>query len=511
MSIGGILFEARRESGLTVTEVSEQTHIRETIIMAIEGDDFSACGGDSYVRGYIRSVARAVGTDPEPLIWQYMTARLEPATVEDARRPTSSTWASGSARPEPTVVGDSAAPPSAWEQRPALPEAEAFDDGGARPPLPIWEERAVSREPARRAPAAAPEPSIWDEPSLSPEPAAPEDLAEPERPARHRIISPEPAPAEKAAEPEPAVWAREAAPPEAGKADAPPPEPSIWDQDLAGQGPVRLGVPAPEPSIWDQDVAGQAPGPVRQDVPAPEPPFWEQRQGGTERRDADDDDADPVRPSRTRKRLRLSWIGGLVLIWLGLAIYDLHAGLPLTAGASPSAPARPVTRQHTGSQPPSPRKRTTPGGAKVHALTPASAAAFQPFGAKHGDHANLAYLAIDGRLTTAWDTDWYKTAHLGNLYPGTGLLVDMGHPVTIDAARVRLAHAPGAAFELRVGNAPVMSGLRTVAQVTDAEGVVHVPLARPARGRYVLIWFTTLPPTSKGRFQARVYNVWLGG
>ncbi len=34
-----------------------QTGIRESVITAIEGDDYSACGGDSYVRGYIRSIA----------------------------------------------------------------------------------------------------------------------------------------------------------------------------------------------------------------------------------------------------------------------------------------------------------------------------------------------------------------------------------------------------------------------------------------------------------------------
>ena len=46
VGIGEALAEARGQAGLTVTEVSQRTRIRETIISGIEGDDYSACGGD---------------------------------------------------------------------------------------------------------------------------------------------------------------------------------------------------------------------------------------------------------------------------------------------------------------------------------------------------------------------------------------------------------------------------------------------------------------------------------
>jgi hypothetical protein len=36
-------------------------------------------------------------------------------------------------------------------------------------------------------------------------------------------------------------------------------------------------------------------------------------------------------------------------------------------------------------------------------------------------------------------------------------------------------------------------------------------LATPAHGRYVLIWFTRLPPDPAGTFQASVYNLRLEG
>ena len=71
MSIGDDLADARRRAGLTVSQVSQQTRIRESIIRDIEQGDFTACGGDFYARGHIRSIAGAVGTDPVPLISEY--------------------------------------------------------------------------------------------------------------------------------------------------------------------------------------------------------------------------------------------------------------------------------------------------------------------------------------------------------------------------------------------------------------------------------------------------------
>jgi cytoskeletal protein RodZ len=71
VSIGDSLAEARRQAGLTIVEVSQQTRIRESIIRGIEQGDFSACGGDFYARGHIRSIASVVGLDPVPLIREY--------------------------------------------------------------------------------------------------------------------------------------------------------------------------------------------------------------------------------------------------------------------------------------------------------------------------------------------------------------------------------------------------------------------------------------------------------
>ncbi len=81
MRIGEALAGARRQADLTVTEVSERTRIRETIIRAIEDDDYSVCGGDFYARGHIRSIAKVVGTDPELLIRDYDAVHRAPGAL----------------------------------------------------------------------------------------------------------------------------------------------------------------------------------------------------------------------------------------------------------------------------------------------------------------------------------------------------------------------------------------------------------------------------------------------
>lgn len=103
MSVGDALAQARSQAGLTTAQVSESTCIRETIIRGIERDDFSACGGDFYARGHIRSIARVVGLDPDALVQEYdlthgapqaMTAAdvFEPSTPIRLRERRSPNW-----------------------------------------------------------------------------------------------------------------------------------------------------------------------------------------------------------------------------------------------------------------------------------------------------------------------------------------------------------------------------------------------------------------------------------
>jgi cytoskeleton protein RodZ len=71
VSIGSVLKQARESAGLSIQDVSDQTRMRKTMLSAIEGDDFTLCGGDVYAKGHIRSIARVVKIDAEPLIAEF--------------------------------------------------------------------------------------------------------------------------------------------------------------------------------------------------------------------------------------------------------------------------------------------------------------------------------------------------------------------------------------------------------------------------------------------------------
>ncbi len=309
MSIGGALAEAREQAGLTVSDVSQRTRIRETIIRGIEHDDYSACGGDFYARGHIRAIARTVGTDPAPLISEY-----------DATQ--------------------------------ATPEE-----------LPVAEQLA------------------------------------PVRPIRD---------------------------------------------------PIRFRAPP-----WKAVAA----------------------------------------------------LAALLLLVLILRLALDSAAKPTKSAASAAISA---SRHHGKHGRPvhsaAPRPSASPSGGQ-QLLAPASATAFGPAGAGQGDNPQLAPLAIDHSMTTAWQTDWYATATFAGLQTGTGLLIDMGKPVTIASVKLALGAVPGATIQLRTGDTGTLAGLQTQATVTGAGGLTQVSLSAPVQAQYLLIWFTRLPADPAGTFQAVLYNV----
>ena len=71
MSIGSTLTQARSDLGLTLEDIAARTRIRRTLILGMENDDFSACGGDFYARGHLRNVATTLGLDPAPLLAEF--------------------------------------------------------------------------------------------------------------------------------------------------------------------------------------------------------------------------------------------------------------------------------------------------------------------------------------------------------------------------------------------------------------------------------------------------------
>ncbi|HEY3530117.1 MAG TPA: helix-turn-helix domain-containing protein [Nocardioides sp.] len=86
--IGPQFAEARRRLGLSVDELADRTRIRPHVIEAVEVDDFSACGGDFYARGHLRTLARVLGVDGTPILAtyddRYADAPIDPRRVFEA-------------------------------------------------------------------------------------------------------------------------------------------------------------------------------------------------------------------------------------------------------------------------------------------------------------------------------------------------------------------------------------------------------------------------------------------
>ncbi len=213
----------------------------------------------------------------------------------------------------------------------------------------------------------------------------------------------------------------------------------------------------------------------------------------------------PFRIRRIRRRRRVRWLPALAVLLLavvGVAAYYV------VSGRGPSSDAAAAGRTSPGY----PGGTSAPAAAIAGAaLVPARAVAFGPDGTADGDDPRLASRAIDGKPDTAWTTGRYVTSRFANAQRATGLLLDMGQVVTITDAEVTLGAARGAAFQLRTGDTPSLADLTPVAIAANASGPMGVRLTVPVRARYVLIWFTALPPDGSGTFQASVYNVTLLG
>jgi transcriptional regulator with XRE-family HTH domain len=85
--IGDELRAAREARHLSLSEVSEQLHIRSVYLEALEAEHWALVGAPVYVRGFLRTYARYLGLEPEPAVAEY-NATLEhaPAAAPERRR-----------------------------------------------------------------------------------------------------------------------------------------------------------------------------------------------------------------------------------------------------------------------------------------------------------------------------------------------------------------------------------------------------------------------------------------
>ncbi|MEJ5359765.1 MAG: RodZ domain-containing protein [Desulfobacterales bacterium] len=90
---GAPLRTARMERGLRLEQIAAETRIRPEILQAIEEEDFERLPPEPFLRGFVRSYARAVGVEAEEIVKGYERCRgirhrtlLSPGSELDSRR-----------------------------------------------------------------------------------------------------------------------------------------------------------------------------------------------------------------------------------------------------------------------------------------------------------------------------------------------------------------------------------------------------------------------------------------
>jgi putative peptide zinc metalloprotease protein len=164
---------------------------------------------------------------------------------------------------------------------------------------------------------------------------------------------------------------------------------------------------------------------------------------------------------------------------------------------------------------------TRPVGVTATVLTPVSVHGFDALNSPgidpYDENDDLAGYAIDNDPATAWHSQYYLgNPVFGGLKKGSGLILDMGSQVRLSSVTVTFGPAPGADVAIEIGNdntlaAATLPTFTTVAQGTDIGGTYTFNTANPAKGRYVLIWFTKLPPDGPGRFAAEIFDIQIRG
>ena len=71
MSLGEKLQQARISAGMSLDDLASITSIRSGLLREMENNNFVPCGGDTYARGHLRSIAPKIGADPIELIKMY--------------------------------------------------------------------------------------------------------------------------------------------------------------------------------------------------------------------------------------------------------------------------------------------------------------------------------------------------------------------------------------------------------------------------------------------------------
>ncbi len=87
-SVGQILRAEREARDLSLQYVAEKLKLTPRQLLALEGDDFPALPGNTFVRGFVRNYARLLQIDPQPLL-DHLAAVLPTERIQAAMPPVS--------------------------------------------------------------------------------------------------------------------------------------------------------------------------------------------------------------------------------------------------------------------------------------------------------------------------------------------------------------------------------------------------------------------------------------
>ena len=105
-TIGDTLRHARESSGISIQDAAHILRVRLSYLEALEEDTHEHLPGPAYIIGYLRSYARFLNLDPEPLVKRYRKG-FQPEAPKSKAYPTPEPTAAKS-KPNMTAYGISA-------------------------------------------------------------------------------------------------------------------------------------------------------------------------------------------------------------------------------------------------------------------------------------------------------------------------------------------------------------------------------------------------------------------
>jgi len=198
---------------------------------------------------------------------------------------------------------------------------------------------------------------------------------------------------------------------------------------------------------------------------------------------------------------QVTWPGRLTTVARAIAALLLVSGVALIGWQlAESGLSDEPGRQGDGST------TTPPAGTPSTVLPITSTDDFDPEGGNGEERPREVPLATDDDPNSAWRTQSYRQADIGNK-TGVGLLLDLGSVKDVRQVALRLV-GTGTDLELRVSESlgERAQDYREVATESQAGSRVDLTPKDPVRARYVVIWLTKLP-SDGGEFRGGIADI----